>query len=137
VDARTDFTTAIRRLGLVGDEILEVAFARLGRLKARGVVPVLVVIRMPDTRAVSDPSAVALAERHGFEVLNLNDPYRGFDEGLLALSTEDHHPNAAGHRLLGDRLYQELRAREARLRLGLDGSPAGRATAGPAPEPRP
>jgi hypothetical protein len=125
VDRDTDPTTALRRLSLEGDRILDLTFARLGRTAAlAGAKLALVVVRMPTTRGGSDRGALALAAGHGFEIFDLSDAYQGHDEDTLAVSGEDHHQNPAGHRLLAEALYRQLVARNEPLGLGFGARPA-------------
>ena len=50
-----------------------------------------------------------LAREAGFQVLVLEDVYPADRLSSLWLARWDHHPNAAGHRMIADRLYEALR----------------------------
>ena len=51
------------------------------------------------------------AKEAGFVVLDLSDVYKNDTLQSLSRSERDqHHPNAKGHRIIADRLYEELRA---------------------------
>ena len=50
-----------------------------------------------------------IARRAGFTVLDLSHAYDGAPEqGALVLAIWDRHPNAAGHRLLAETLFDQL-----------------------------
>ena len=49
-----------------------------------------------------------LAEEAGFTVLDLSDVFAGQAAEDIRLAEWDFHPNAKGHQLIADRLYQEL-----------------------------
>jgi hypothetical protein len=82
--------------------------------RARGVVPILVVVRLPTSRHQLDPADVRLAEAAGLEVIDLTNAYGGYDEESLVQSRNDHHQNTLGHRIVGERLYDELLRLDAR-----------------------
>ena len=48
------------------------------------------------------------AREAGFVVLDLSEVYEDQEEASLILGGGDNHPNAAGHRLIADRLYEAL-----------------------------
>jgi hypothetical protein len=62
-----------------------------------------------------------MAREAGFEVvIDLSDVYAGQDERTVRVSDWDFHPSALGHRLIANRLYQELHTNsKLRERLGL------------------
>ena len=49
------------------------------------------------------------AEAAGWTVLSLEGVYDGHDPDDLRIAPWDHHPNARGHALIADRLYDALR----------------------------
>ncbi|MBA3340337.1 MAG: hypothetical protein H0T48_00715 [Gemmatimonadaceae bacterium] len=64
----------------------------------------------------------AMASEAGFVVLNLGDAFDGQSTEEISVARGDYHPNALGNRLLADRLYEELRAHDGVLKLGLTGT---------------
>lgn len=55
---------------------------------------------------------VAQATEHGFTPFDLADTFdRVVSQKSLAIAPWDGHPNAKGHRMIADRLYEELRPR--------------------------
>jgi hypothetical protein len=75
---------------------------------SRGIVPVWIFmptlenpLRMDEITRLSH-----LAEEAGFVVLELSDAYKNQDEASVVIAYWDKHPNAKGHRLITERLYQ-------------------------------
>ena len=58
-----------------------------------------------------------LAEESGNIVLNLADAYENQDVESLVVAYWDKHPNAKGHRLIAERLYQALREKDEEIPL--------------------
>jgi hypothetical protein len=95
------------------------------RSRAMNVRPVLLSLRNPTTTRLDDRPLQDAAEA-GFLVINLSDAYRGYDEDDMRLRSYDRHPNARGHQVLADRLYEELLAHGEALRLIASAAGAGR-----------
>jgi hypothetical protein len=57
----------------------------------------------------------------GFVVIDLSDVYRGSDRNSLWIAEWDAHPNAQGHRLVGERLYGLIEERHDRELLSCEG----------------
>ncbi|HUF31394.1 MAG TPA: SGNH/GDSL hydrolase family protein [Gemmatimonadaceae bacterium] len=92
-------------------EVAGWALRRIGLLaRDRGVRPIFVLIPMPlDGVLMNDaPLLLQLARDAGFEVIDLSDVYEGRDEHELTVAEWDRHPNPEGHRLIAERLYDEL-----------------------------
>jgi hypothetical protein len=73
------------------------------------------------------PRLEQTAIESGFEVVSLAGVFADRDKRALQVGKGDFHPNAAGHRLIADRLYAELRRRPELLDIrilqpGADGS---------------
>jgi hypothetical protein len=58
-----------------------------------------------------------VAKDAGFVVLDLSHAYDGHDNGEVLISAWDQHPNAFGHKLLADALYNALLANRDALHL--------------------
>jgi hypothetical protein len=73
---------------------------------------VVVLPRLDDTDAVYQDEWERLsriAQKAGLPAINLGDVYGSINKrSTLKLASWDWHPNAKGHELLADRLYQEL-----------------------------
>ena len=97
-----------KRLYSIGEELVEWGYGEIARLsKEHNAVPVLVIL--PNTaRAFRDEEITyltGLAEKLGFEVLNLQGVYEGHSLEEIRIASWDLHPNALGHKLIADRLY--------------------------------
>jgi D-alanyl-lipoteichoic acid acyltransferase DltB (MBOAT superfamily) len=114
VDPRMDEATAIRLLAPHREEILSYVYGEIAqRCRERGIVPVWIFV--PQARAGAwveeTPATVEIAEAAGFVVINLEDVYRQRELSSIRLAEWDDHPNARGHELIAQRLYEELVAR--------------------------
>jgi hypothetical protein len=109
-----------RRLGPYGSEILSWTFRRFVEVsRSNNITPVWIF--MP---TLEDPLHVdevihltGLAQESGFIVLDLSDAYKNQDLDSLVVAYWDKHPNAKGHRLIADYLYQLLNERQAEIPL--------------------
>lgn len=81
--------------------------------RARQVLPVWIYLPMPGIADAPAPSAELqrLAQDAGFVVLDLTDWSAGRNPRDVKLSSADHHANAAGHRLIAERLAHLLTER--------------------------
>ena len=55
------------------------------------------------------PDHLRFAAGAGFKVVNLSDIFNGYDESTLRRDELDSHPNAEGHAIIAERIYQTLR----------------------------
>jgi hypothetical protein len=103
------------------EEILAWAYREVfNRCEARGVVPVMVHVPLLGRRDFDLPVPVLLriARQAGFLTLDLSGVYDGHDPEKLQIASWDDHPNAAGHRLVADKLHDAIRSVEASLWRG-------------------
>jgi hypothetical protein len=109
IDASTDETTALRRLEPVMRDVLAWTYAEIvRRCQERGIRPVWMFLPQVDNgywRSRVDELR-HLAEQAGFPIVDLRDYYAGRDVRAIRLADWDYHPNAEGHRLIADQLYQ-------------------------------
>jgi lysophospholipase L1-like esterase len=71
----------------------------------RGIVPVFVLIpNLTDVGAMGRIDHRQLAKENGFPIVDLSDLYDNKDRASFRMSESDEHPNAAGHKLIADRL---------------------------------
>lgn len=115
------------RLAPITNDIIRWGYRRIVELcHQNGMTPVaLVVPRTDETKADQEKLAqyAAWAREAGFTVLSLEGAYGAHSLEAISLSPADRHPNELGHRLLAERLYQELRGNDGRtLNLGLSDS---------------
>lgn len=91
--------------------------------RRHGVVPVW--LYLPGVMNVGGNShrgaddMMRLAREAGFVILDLSNAYVGHTEAELLVAPWDPHPNALGHRLIAERLFEALRANDKALGLGL------------------
>ena len=96
------------------DALLSVYFSKAVELcHRRGIKIVLVVI--PSRPQENDPDQVAklvgIGRDSGFDAtFDLSGIYNGYKIDDVRVSKDDNHPNSTGHRLIYERLYQELAA---------------------------
>ncbi len=122
LDQQTSEVKAKRALKPHAEEIVSWAYRRMvEESRERGILPVLIVI--PRIVGMDEPEAAArqvqLAEQAGFIVLDLSDVYKGANPDSILLESWDWHPNARGHQLIAQRLYEALKAESARIPMGL------------------
>jgi hypothetical protein len=109
-----------RRLTPLGTEILSWTYRRIVETsRANGVLPVWIFVPTLENplREETVEHLTQLAQDSGFVVLDLSDAYDHQDLESLVVAYWDRHPNAQGHQLLADRLYQELQARQDEVPL--------------------
>lgn len=78
--------------------------------REHGIRPVFALIPMPQDGVLMEdaPVLLELAQSAGFDVIDLSDVYSGHDQRALVVAEWDRHPNADGHRLIAERLFDEL-----------------------------
>jgi hypothetical protein len=104
---------AFRRLKPYGPELVQWALGRIAEdARSRQASLVLFVRDMP--AETSDPvqPIVEFARGLGYAVVDARDAYAGRNPQELLLAEWDKHPNALGHRLIADRLFDELVTRQ-------------------------
>ena len=110
----------IRRLQPVGTEILSWTYRRIVETsRAQGLLPVWIFMPTLENPLREEEIArlARLAKDSGFIVLDLSDAYEGYEEESVVIAYWDKHPNATGHRLIAERLYQALRSKEELISL--------------------
>jgi D-alanyl-lipoteichoic acid acyltransferase DltB (MBOAT superfamily)/lysophospholipase L1-like esterase len=122
LNQQTSEVQAKRALKPHAEQIVSWAYRRMvEESQERGILPVMIVI--PRIVGMEEPEAAArqvqLAEEAGFVVLDMADVYKGQDIDSILLESWDWHPNARGHLLIAQRLYEALKAEAARIPMGL------------------
>jgi hypothetical protein len=111
---------AQRRLKPFQPDVLGWLYAHLvHRTRSEGALAVWIFlpqIERGSWEETVDP-AKQIAEEKGFVTIDLRGVYAGRTEEELRLVEWDKHPNALGHRLFAEALYQEIRANEDRFGL--------------------
>jgi hypothetical protein len=115
-----DENELVKRLAPYREELLDWLYGHIAEhCRAQGVIPVWVFLPSiePGPWMEETAPAAAAAEKFGFEVIDLGDVFSKQAPDSLRVAAWDEHPNALGHRLVGERLYEELLRREDRLGL--------------------
>jgi len=106
---------AMKRMQPYENEIITWIYRRIVRICREHGIPA-VCIFLPDKVGISEAedaeNVVRIAEEAGFYVLNLSDIYDDQDAEALRVTSWDMHPNASGHRLIADYLYEMLRQKK-------------------------
>jgi hypothetical protein len=112
-----------KRLQPVQEKLLSQIYSRMvDACLARKARPVWLYLPRPEEweRGPSDLE-VRLAREAGFQVLVLDDVYTTDSMSSLWLARWDHHPNAQGHLMIADRMYDVLRGAGLLTAVGAPG----------------
>jgi hypothetical protein len=119
VDSTMSEDAAVARLGPFREELLGGTYRRIAEVaRAGGARAAWVLLEMPEPSPSREEAATVrrLAATAGFDAtLDLERAYAGHDLETLQIASFDHHPNAKGHQLIADALYEALVARPALL----------------------
>ncbi len=119
-----------QRLSPLGDRIMSWIYRRIVADSQRaGMAAGYIFLPMvPEMRYSGDVTRqIEAARASGFVVFDLSNVYDGTDRTSLWLTEWDAHPNAAGHRMIADRLYTLLE-QNGDWPVGAAGDPRLRAT---------
>ncbi|QXD16171.1 hypothetical protein GQ464_004250 [Rhodocaloribacter litoris] len=112
-----------RRLRPYGEEVIRWGYGQLATAaRAYGARPVWILLPMPEAMPGEAEEAAyleKLAHEAGFVTIKLEGVYKGEEVSSIIVAPWDWHPNAKGHALVADRLYQELLKQNIALELGL------------------
>jgi D-alanyl-lipoteichoic acid acyltransferase DltB (MBOAT superfamily) len=100
------------RLRPLGDEVNAWALRRLAELcREHGVLPIWICLpaEAGQGRTADVDVLVRMAEDAGFVALDLSGVYGDTSPDVLRVAPWDMHPNALGHRMLADGIYDALR----------------------------
>src|SRR4029453_8147034 len=118
VKTRMPWTEAERRLRFRADDLVQGTLEELAKVsREHGAVPVFIALDnvidspRPEPRATQDEKAT------GFLVFNLLDLWQGRDKATLRLGEFETHPNAAGARVIADRLFELMQQHRSELQL--------------------
>ena len=118
VDPGAEENTAARAFTPRREAILSWAYRELfERCRSRSVVPLMAYVPLlgPRDFDLPVPTLLGIARGAGFLTLDLSGVYGGRDPEKLQIAAWDDHPNAAGHRLVADRLHAAIRTVEGSL----------------------
>lgn len=119
IDSRMTWHESRARIQAASLDVARWATKRMAaEIRADGAVPVLLAITPADPLPRYPDRWVEDFGRDARMIpLNLQHLYDGQDLSTLRVAPWDNHPNAAGHRLLADALYNELRRHAGELGL--------------------
>ncbi|HEU4364910.1 MAG TPA: SGNH/GDSL hydrolase family protein [Candidatus Krumholzibacteria bacterium] len=112
----TAYAESVQKLKPRSEELLRWLYDEIvRRCNERGIVPMAGYI--PHMMSIdAEPAKVAAVRRQmeiareaGMVVIDMTDAYDGTDYRSLWIAPWDSHPNAEGHGLLADKLYDELK----------------------------
>jgi hypothetical protein len=118
VDPWMSEAESTKRLLPYGAEIVSFVYTQIAQLaRQNGVRPVWIFLPQvsPGAWRQATPEAVELARAAGFVIINLDGVYDAYPVDAIRLAEWDEHPNALGHRLIAERLYQEIQAKRASI----------------------
>lgn len=97
------------RVERVADEVINWSWQHFSEMSAlHGALPIALAIdAVLDGPPVAIPNLEAI-ENAGIHAINLYDVFPAGQREAIRVSEADIHPNAAGHRIIADRLYEEL-----------------------------
>lgn len=112
-----------RRLQPVLDDLVRWGYQRIAEIAREHKVQAIAVVvprpEMPKNELIALAKQTQIAAAVGMKVINLESAFIGSNADSVRLPPTNTHPNARGHQILADRLYDQLRANDARtLRLG-------------------
>ncbi len=111
---------ATKRLAPFREELLRWLYRHIvERCREQGAFPVWIFLPSLEPGPWREETAPAksIAGEAGFEIMDLSDVFEDEQPGSLRVAAWDEHPNARGHQLVADRLYDEIRKREELLTL--------------------
>jgi D-alanyl-lipoteichoic acid acyltransferase DltB (MBOAT superfamily) len=109
---------AASRLRAGGDSLVEWTLNRIGAVaRELGAVPVFVALNNVMDPFPGETHDMRRAAAAGFLVFDLLNIWQNRDKPALRIAEWDEHPNASGHKLIADRLFQLLKQNRFELRL--------------------
>jgi hypothetical protein len=119
IQGNTPEADAVRRLRPFEDEIVRATYARFAEVaRARGATPVWVFLSLPGHARTEEalPRLREFARAAGFAELDLSRVYEGHEVAALKYAEWDEHPNARGHQVIAEGVYQALQQHPELLR---------------------
>jgi hypothetical protein len=110
---------AASRLHPAADNLVRFTLERMAAVtREHGAVPVFVALNNVGNPSPDEIRPLQQADVAGFLVFNLLDLWQNRDKSALQITEWDQHPNAAGHQLIADRLFELIRQHRSELGLG-------------------
>jgi len=93
----------------ISGDLVALSFDRFAEVtSAHGITPIVLALNAVIEDVPPDVPDRALIDRRGIALFNLFDVFPPDKRASLRVAAWDDHPNVAGHRLIADRLYEEL-----------------------------
>lgn len=111
ITAAMEETMALKQLEPYQNDILIWAYRHMAaQARQHNATPVLVFLPQVREGTWQEETAdiLRIASEAGFIILDLSDVYQAQDISSIRLAEWDDHPNAHGHKLIADRLYNEM-----------------------------
>jgi len=118
ITSDTDEATALKKLQPFGREVLTFVYGYVADQSRRiGAVPVWVFLPQAREGVWQEevPETIAIARSAGFQIIDLQDLFKGHDISSLRLAAWDDHPTQKGHRLIADRLFDAIQANRSSI----------------------
>ncbi|HZP82517.1 MAG TPA: hypothetical protein VFB21_12835 [Chthonomonadaceae bacterium] len=123
LNASTPPGIAARMLTPYSDDITLWTYTRIvTQCRQRGILPVWIYVPPVDNIPYLEEAAhlADLAKKAGFVIVNLSGVYDNQQREALYVAEWDKHPNAQGHRLLAERLYNALKTQANEIPIGMN-----------------
>ena len=118
IKTRMPENEAASRIRPAADSIVRWTLERIAAVtSAHGAVPVFLALNLVLDLSAGESRRLEEADAAGFLVFNLLDLWQNRDKSALQVAEWDRHPNAAGHRLIANRLFELMQQHRSELRL--------------------
>ena len=119
IPTRMPWSEAERRIRLNVDGFLQLTLREIaGAARTSGAVPVLIGLDIVVPTPVTDTALLEAAADAGFLVFDLFHLWDGRDKPSLRIAEWDEHANAAGNRVIAERLFTLIQQHRTELGIG-------------------